>query len=132
MMETLGPDTPLYNSKVIRSYVEFASACCAGVNTSEALTYAGIEAHQIEDEDHWFTQAQVDLFHEKLLELTGNKDIARQTGRYAASSSPLGMIRYHFISFLSPRKICEMMEKLAGFFTRYRCLGGEKHRSAHD
>jgi diguanylate cyclase (GGDEF)-like protein/PAS domain S-box-containing protein len=118
MTETLGPDTPLYNSKVIQGYVEFAVAYCAGVNTSEALTYAGIEPHQIEDEDHWFTQAQVDRFHEKLLELTGNKDIARQTGRYAASSSSLGMIRYHVISFLSPRKLCETIEKLAGFFSR--------------
>ena len=102
MTETLGPDTPLYNSKLIQGYVEFASACCAGANTLEALTCAGIEAHQIEDEDHWFTQAQMDLFYEKLLELTGNKDIARQTGRYAASSPSLGIIRHHVVSFLTP------------------------------
>lgn len=72
----LGPDTPLYNSRVILNYVDFARRRCAGVNIDEALAYAGIAAHQLEDEDHWFTQAQEDLFHEKLVELTGNRDIA--------------------------------------------------------
>ncbi len=114
----LGPDTPLYNSRVILNYVDFARRRCAGVNIDEALAYAGIAAHQLEDEDHWFTQAQEDLFHEKLVELTGNRDIAREAGRHAASSSSMGIIRHYALSFVGPVKLCEMIGKTAAFFTR--------------
>jgi diguanylate cyclase (GGDEF)-like protein/PAS domain S-box-containing protein len=116
--ETLGPDTPLYNSKIILTYVRFAERRCAGVNMNEVLAYAGIETYQLGDEDHWFTQTQVDLFQEKLVELTGNRDIAREAGRDAASSVFVGIIRHYTLSFVSPVKFCEMIGKTAGFFTR--------------
>lgn len=116
--ETFGPDTPLYNSKIVLTYVRFAERRCAGVNMNEVLAYAGIETYQLGDEDHWFTQAQMDLFHEKLVELTGNRDIARKAGRYAASSASMGIIRSYVLSFVSPAKLCEMIGKTAGLFTR--------------
>ncbi len=116
--ETFGPDTPPYNSKIILGYVRFAERRCAGVNMNEVLAYAGIETYQLGDEDHWFTQAQMDLFQEKLVELTGNVDIARETGRYAASSSSMGIIKYYALSFVNPLKLCEMIGKTASFFTR--------------
>jgi diguanylate cyclase (GGDEF)-like protein/PAS domain S-box-containing protein len=116
--ETFGPDTPLYNSKVILSYVRFVERRCPGVNISEVLAYAGIETYQLGDEGHWFTQAQVDLFQEKLVELTGIGDIAREAGRDAASSVIVGIIRHYALSFMSPVKLCEMIGKTAGLFTR--------------
>lgn len=116
--ETFGPGTPLYNSKIILAYVRFAERRCAGVNMNEVLAYAGIETYQLGDVDHWFTQAQVDLFQEKLAELAGIGDIAREAGRYAASSSSMGIIKYYALSFVSPMKLCEMIGKTAGFFTR--------------
>ncbi len=116
--ETIGPDTPLYNSKIILAYLRFAERRCAGVNMSEVLAYAGIETYQLGDEDHWFTQAQVDLFQEKLVEVTGNTHIARETGRFAASSSSMGIIKHYALSFVNPLKLCEMIGKTAGLFSR--------------
>jgi diguanylate cyclase (GGDEF)-like protein/PAS domain S-box-containing protein len=116
--EAFGPDTPLYNSKIILGYVRFAERRCAGVNINEVLAYAGIETYQLGDEDHWFTQAQMDRFQEKLAELTGNGDIAREAARYVASSSSMGIIKYYALSFVNPLKLCQMIGKTAGFFTR--------------
>jgi diguanylate cyclase (GGDEF)-like protein/PAS domain S-box-containing protein len=116
--ETFGPDTPLYNSKIILTYVRFAERRCTGINMNEVLAYAGMETYQLGDEDHWFTQAQVDLFQEKLVELTGNRDIAREVGRYAISSVFVGVIRHYTLSFASPVKLCEMIGKTAGILTR--------------
>ncbi len=116
--ETFGPDTPLYNSKIILAYVRFAERRYAGININEVLAYAGIETYQLADQDHWFTQAHMDLFQERLVELTGNGDIAREAGRYAASSSSMGIIRSYALSFVNPLKLCEMIGKTAGFFAR--------------
>ena len=109
---------PCTTARSSLTYVRFAERRCAGVNMNEVLAYAGIETYQLGDEDHWFTQAQVDLFQEKLAELTGNRDIAREAGRYAASSSSMGIIKYYALSFLNPLKLCEMIGKTAGFFSR--------------
>ncbi len=117
MTEAFERDMSLYNSLILRGFVELAVRRCPQVNIDEAIAYAGIEAHQLEDEDHWFTQSQVDRFYEKLLELTGDPDIAREMGRYAASSS-LGIVRHYALSFWSPAQVCEAVRNAIGFLTR--------------
>ena len=40
--------------------------------------YAHIEPYEVADQNHWFTQEQINLFHEKLTEMTGSTNIARE------------------------------------------------------
>lgn len=112
------PDTPLYNSRIIASYVRFIERYHNYIDISDLLTRAKMEPYQVEDEDYWFTQEQVDLFHEELATLTKSKNIAREVGRYTASFGSLGMMKSYALGFISPAWLSELVGKGIRQFTR--------------
>ena len=95
-------EEPLYNSRILNTYIEFTKKNYPQVDIQALLEYAQVEPYQISDEGHWFTQGQHDRFHEKLVELTGNKDIAREAGRYAASSKGVGFFKQYALALMGP------------------------------
>jgi hypothetical protein len=46
--------------------------------------------NEIEDPGQWFSQHQADRFHDIVVAETGNKNIAREAGRYTASAQRIG------------------------------------------
>jgi hypothetical protein len=100
------PDAPLYNSRIIASFVRFIERYYGDIDVSELLSYANMAPYQVKDEDHWFNQEQVDLFHEKLVVLTKNQNIAREAGRDAVSTDSLGSRKIR-TGLLNPA-VCEM------------------------
>jgi hypothetical protein len=75
----------LYNSVIVRTFVQFIQFKYLHVNIGEVLDHAGMLSHQVEDESHWFTQDQVDRFHDWLVRATGNRNLARDAGRFTSS-----------------------------------------------
>ena len=100
---------PLYSSRIIKTYIAFTKQKYSYINIGELLSYAKMEPYQVEDEAHWFTQEQIDLFYEKLEKLTGNKNIAREAGRYGASPEALGFIREYVLCLAGPAKVFEIV-----------------------
>ena len=86
----------LYNSRIIRIFVVFIKKHYPEINIDSVLGYAGITTHDVEEPGLWFTQDQVDRFHEALVTKTGNEDIAREAGQFAASSEGMGPARVIF------------------------------------
>ena len=118
-MESLNKNKiPLYSSRITKTYIAFIKQKYSYVNIDEILSYAKMKSYQVEDEAHWFTQEQIDLFYEKLEKLTGNKNIAREAGRYAASPQALGSIREYVLGFAGPAKVFEMVGKVANNFAK--------------
>ncbi|MDA8414479.1 MAG: histidine kinase, partial [Desulfobacteraceae bacterium] len=76
---------PLYNSRIIDTFLKLVKARYNYIDINALLNSAGMKAYEVADQGCWFTQEQVDRFHEKLVELTRNEHIAREAGRYAAS-----------------------------------------------
>jgi HD-GYP domain-containing protein (c-di-GMP phosphodiesterase class II) len=111
-------NTPLYNSRLIDTYIKFIHKKYNYVDISELLSYAKLEPYQVADEGHWFTQEQVDLFYEGLERLTKNKGIAREAGRYAASSDSIGAMRHYMLGLVGPAKAYEIIGKYAPKFTK--------------
>ncbi|MBM4146848.1 MAG: HD domain-containing protein [Nitrospira sp.] len=109
---------PLYSSRIINTCVKLIRRKYSYININELLSYAGMEAWQIEDEGHWFTQKQADLFCERLIKLTGNKDFFREAGKYAASPETIGMMRQYILGLVGPAKVYEMIGKAASNFTK--------------
>src|SRR4030066_2092310 len=109
---------PLYNSRIIDTYIKLIKRNYSYINVSELLNYAGMEPYQVTDEGHWFTQEQVDLFYERLVKLTGNKNIAREAGRYAASPEALGVMRQYALGFIGPAQAYGMVGKFASVFVK--------------
>ncbi len=109
---------PLYNSRIIDTYLRLVRKKYSYVNIGDLLRYAKMEPYEVADQGHWFTQEQVDLFHEWLVKVTGNEQIAREAGRYAAAPDSIGVMRQYVLGFGSPAKASELIGKTTQNFTR--------------
>jgi HD-GYP domain-containing protein (c-di-GMP phosphodiesterase class II) len=111
-------DTPLYNSRITNTYLKLIRKRYGHVDIKKLLAYADMELHQVEDEGHWFTQRQVNRFHKKLRELTGNSDIAREAGQFSASPEAMGGIAKYILGLVSPARAYALVGRYAEKFTR--------------
>ena len=111
-------DKALYSSRIIDNYIKLINKQYSFINVEELLNYAGMEAYQVEDEGHWFSQNQINKFQEKLSELTNNKSIAREAGAYAASPDALGTMRRYILGLIGPQNAYELVGKYASKFTK--------------
>jgi HD-GYP domain-containing protein (c-di-GMP phosphodiesterase class II) len=118
MDETRKDDRPLYNSRIISTYIKFVRTNYNYVSVAELLSHANMEAYQVEDEGHWFTQEQVNRFYEKLVKATNNINIAREAGRYSASPETSGLARQYVLGFVGPARVYELIGKATPNFTR--------------
>jgi len=109
---------PLYNSRIIDNYIKLIKKKYSYVNISSLLRHASITPYEVADEGHWFTQEQINLFHEKLLQITQNKNIAREAGRYAVSFDAIGIMRPFVLGLVDPPTVYNMIGKLTEKFTK--------------
>ena len=108
----------LYSSRIIDTYIRLIRSRYDRVNVDELLEYAGMNAHEIADQGHWFDQDQVNRFYEKLVQLTGNPVIAREAGRYAASPDALGVMKQYALGLIDPANAFAFIDKASANFTR--------------
>ena len=113
-----GLDVPLYNSRIIDSYTKLIKKRYRQIDIGELLKYADMTSYEVADQGHWFSQRQINRFHEKLSQLTGNENIAREAGRFSASSESLGIIRQYVMGMLDPTRAYEIIGKMAANMTR--------------
>jgi two-component sensor histidine kinase len=111
-------DIPLYSSRITNTYVEYLGLKYPDVDIDDILKHAGMTRYEVEDIGHWFTQRQVDRFHEKILKETGNADIARDAGRHTASSERIGPIKQYLLGLMSLSTVYLMMGKLYSIMSR--------------
>ncbi|MBN1930217.1 MAG: HD domain-containing protein [Desulfobacterales bacterium] len=107
----------IYNSRIIDTYIKLVKEKYPFVNINEVLNYAKMACYEVADQGHWFTQEQINRFYKKLVELTGNENIAREAGRYAASPNALGAMRKWTLSCLEPANIFWIINKITSNFT---------------
>ena len=111
-------DSPLYNSRIINSFILLIKHKYSYVDIAELLEYAGMKEYEVADQAHWFKQEQVDRFYERLVQVTGNKKIARDAGRYAASPDVLGAMRQYILGMVDAASTFEIINKTTRNFTR--------------
>ena len=111
-------DAPLYNSRIINPFILLIKHKYSYVNISELLDYADMKEYEVADQAHWFKQHQVDRFYEKLVQVTGNTNIAREAGRYAASPDVLGAMRQYILGLVDAASTFQIINKTTANFTR--------------
>ena len=104
---------PLYGSRGIAIYLKLLGHKYGGGNIDELLRYAGMELYQVTDESYLFSQKQINRFYEKAVELTGNKNLAREAGRFASSPEALGSMKGSILGLLGPHRYYELLGKFA-------------------
>ena len=120
---------PLYNSRIIRTYIEYLRKHYPDVAIDPVLDYSGMTEHELKDGAHWFTQNQVDRFHEIVLDKTGNPNIAREAGRFAASTKGLGAAKQYTLGLLNLTSIYLLIGKLYPLLSRGADVQAKKIKS---
>jgi len=110
--------TPLYNSRIINTYIEYIKKYHPDVDTDLILKSADMSINAIEDPGQWFSQHQADRFHEIVVAETGNKNIAREAGRYTASAKRIGAPKQYALGLMNLSSVYLMVGKLSSHLTR--------------
>lgn len=111
-------NTPLYNSRIINTYLEFLAKYYPNVDIDAVLQQAEITRHEAEDPGHWFTQRQADSFHESLTAATGNPDLAREVGRFTSAAERVGAAKQYALGSIGLASIYMKTGKLAAAMSR--------------
>jgi PAS domain S-box-containing protein len=119
-------DTPLYNSRIIKSFTEYLGVYHSHLNLIPILDYAGITSYQLDDEGHFFTQTQVDRFYEILVKMTGDPGIARKVGHYMPFSKASGNVAQYTLGFITPSAAYAVIGKLYILMSRGSSLSTRK------
>ncbi len=119
-------DEPLYNTRILRIYLEYIEKYFPEIDIDSILNYPGIPLYEIEDEGHWLTQRQMDLFHEILSQKTGDPDISRKVGRYAVSSKASGVLKRYTLGLMTVTSIYMLMERIHSSMSRHATVKAEK------
>jgi class 3 adenylate cyclase len=119
-------DSPLYNSRLIKNYVEYMEKHYPNIDINSVLDYAGIATYELEDQGYWLTQEKVDRFHEILSQKTGDTNISREVGRYAASSKASGPVKQYALGFMTPAAAYWLVTNLASRLTRGQTFKARK------
>ncbi|MEJ2689539.1 MAG: ATP-binding protein [Deltaproteobacteria bacterium] len=120
---------PLYGSRGIAIYLKLLRQKYGRVNIDELLRYAGMEPYQVTDESYLFSQKQINRFYEKAVDLSGNKNLAREAGRSASSPEALGAMKGSILGLLGPHRYYDLLGKLLGPHRYYELLGKLANRS---
>jgi len=121
--------TPIYNSGIIRVYLEFIGKKYPLIDRSYLLQYAKMTQYEVNDKGHWFNQEQVNRFQDILLETTGNPNIYRESGRYTALSQEISALRQHVLGFISLASAYYFLGKLYSTMSRGAFVKAWKLRS---
>ena len=116
--EKTNSNTPLYNSRIINNYLRLIKKSYPYVDIQDLLSFSNMTSYEVADEGHWFTQKQVNRFHDKLSKLTNNENIAREAGRFSVSPESIGAMRQYVLGMVSPAQAYTLLGKTAEKFTK--------------
>lgn len=115
-------NAPLYNSIIIKTYIDYLEKTYPDLDLKQLLEYSNITNYEMEDRGHWFTQKQVNRFHEFITKNTGNPHISRDAGRHIVSVRSSTLIRQSLAGLLSPAIAYWGAVKLGSTISRHQII----------
>ena len=114
--QDLMPEDPaLYNSRLIKNYLEYLQHAHAGLNADALLDYSRIRRAEVEDPGHWLTQEQVNRFHAFIEREVEDPQFSRRAAHFALLSKTSGMLRRQALGMLSPSPTLLSVDPLVRF-----------------
>jgi len=108
----------LYNSRIIKAFVEYLAKFHTEVDIPALLSASGIESYELEDEGHWLTQRQVDAFNDALMAQTNDPSLPRNAGRYMTNANSMSAVRQFLLTFVTPMQAYLRMPRTASYLNR--------------
>jgi len=122
----MNDNASLYSSRLTKNYLDYLGKHHPDVNIDSVLNYSGMTRYDVEDPAHWFNQKQMDDFHEILVRKTGDLNISRAVGRYAASGRGFGAAKQLMIGLMSPTAGYLLTEKYYPILSRGAVIRAKK------
>ncbi|MBN1104493.1 MAG: PAS domain S-box protein [Deltaproteobacteria bacterium] len=122
----MNEEKPLYNSRLVKNYIEYLAIQRPDVDADALLEYAGIRKYEMADPGCWFTQNQADRFHEILALKTGDPNISREAGRFSASTSASNPLKKYALGFVTPHAAYRLVTNISTHLTRSANLSARK------
>ncbi|RJP83078.1 MAG: response regulator [Desulfobacteraceae bacterium] len=107
----MGINQPLFNSKLMKIFLEYVAETYPHLDISPVFDYSGISPLEINESGHWFDEHQVDRFYNYLVEKTGNQNLARDVGRYVVSARVMGTSKKFVMGLMNTASIYTQIEK---------------------
>ena len=101
----------LYNSRIFNNYIEYIKNHHPDIDTDLLLKKADISIYEFSDAAHWFTQSQVNRFHEVMTKEINDPFLARKVGRFSTTSIASGTVRKYGLGFITPSSVYWAFEK---------------------
>ena len=111
-------EAKLYNARVIDTYLKLIQVKYPHINGDLLVKRVGLELYEVADQGNWFTQEQINRFYANVVRATGNENIAREAGRFAATPDALGTMRQYALALMGPGKAFDLIGKLSGNLTK--------------
>ena len=108
----------MYNSRIVNSYIKLINKRYKDIDVNALLHHAGMKTYQVADQGHWFTQEQINRFHDRLSEITQNENIAREAGRFGGAPEASGAMRQFFLGMVGLAGAYSIIRKGASKYTR--------------
>jgi PAS domain S-box-containing protein len=123
-------EMPLYNIRILRSYIDYVSSNYPSVDIDKILKYSGVTKFQYNDYGYWCNQKQMNRLQKILIEVTGNEDISRETGRNLINTQKI--IALYILGFINPLNLTKQIERVykklsKASVIRVKYLGNNKH-----
>jgi PAS domain S-box-containing protein len=96
-------DSPIYNIRLLRIYIDYIERNYPNVNIDKILEYSGISKLQLNDYGYWYNQNQANRFQEIVIAETGNKKIAKDAARHLMQSQNL--FAQYLMGFKTPEAV---------------------------
>jgi PAS domain S-box-containing protein len=109
---------PIYNSRLIKNYLEYLERHHPDVALDGLLSAAGIGRAEVEDPGHWLSQEQINAFHKALQAVVPDPGLARKVGRFSQASRTAGMLTRYVLGFVTPQMAYRGVAKVASEWTR--------------
>lgn len=116
----------LYSTRTIVTYCEYLKKQYPNIDIQPILEHAGITPEELREEGYYLTQTQINRFHEKMDEVTGDPGISRAAGRYSFESRATSNIRDYLFGFVDMATAFSLTEKTIHLFTRATVMNSRR------
>ena len=109
-------DPPLYNIRILKSYIDYIQFNYPNIDIDKLLDYAGVSWLQLNDSGYWCSQSQMNRLQEILIDKTGNENIARDAGRNLMVSQSI--ITLYILGFTNLGNVIKQIAKIYNKLSR--------------
>ena len=109
-----------YNVKILAIYIEYLRKQLgwSEYQIDQLFFFCKIDKSILDSEDNWFDQELADLFYKKIVEFTGDLDIAYKVGIFLIDEKAKGIGGRVIGGFLSPCIAFRNIEKIASLYSK--------------